>query len=226
MSELDTQPNALGAAAPAAPSALMAELNGLDASTKVSDVRTFPPASTVDPLETKPTGPAPSPVAVSRAVSPKGYKVMVQGEYYASAGDGGKGKVKKSYEAAFNLPSLDSALGIIKGRLLNKALAKKYADFTSVRTHIIVSATPLTPDTPQPTNLQFMSVDRLIRFVEDTPVPLDPKTYPADGIELRAAIIDFVQNPVGFAEREKARVLSMKKDAELAALNPDLNEVP
>lgn len=196
-------------------SPLMAELEGADTkSIKITEPEK-PPVQSADPLDVKP-----EPAKAPRDA--KGYRVAVRGEYFAFAPGGGREKVKKPFNAAFNLPSLDGALGVIRGRLLDKYLNKKYTDFVSARTCCIVSATPLSDATPESTNLRYMPAERLLRYIEDHKVPIDPALYGEDEAGLRASVIDFVQNPKGFPEREARRVDSMKADRALAELNPDI----
>ena len=219
-------------------SSLLSELEGLDAptgatgakvQTKLSDVHTH--EQSPDPLdaanhEIKLTAEekATRRTAEMKARGIKGYKVTVAGDYYAPlpGGDGRK-KVKKPYEISFNLASVEQALSIIVGRLLDKGLKAKYADYDTHRTCEVTKVETLSADTPEPTNLKFMAEDRLLRYIEDHRVPVDPKNYVNDVPALRRSVIDYVQNPKGFEEREKRRLEDLKMDADLAALNPELS---
>lgn len=228
--------------APEAPkSSLMAELEGLDTpsgakpATKLTDEHTH--EQSPDPLDAAnhelaltAEQKATKAKADMKAKGIKGYSVTVRGDYYAPL-PGGKGreKMKKPYEISFNLASMDKALSIIVGRLLDKGMKKKYPDYESHRTCEIVKSEPLTEDTPESTNLKYMSEERLLRYIADHKVPVNSKAYlgragdPAEGLmALRRSVIDFVQNPEGFAAREERRMKDMATDAELAALNPDL----
>ncbi len=218
----------------AAESSLLSELEGLDTPTglkpaaKLSDVHT--PEQSPDPLDA-----ANHEISLTaeekaerareemKARGVKGYKVTVAGDYYAPmpGGDGRK-KVKKPYEISFNLASIEKALSLIVGRLLDKGLKKKYADYDTHRTCEIIKVETLSDDTPEPTNLKFMAEDRLLRYIEDHKVPVDPKNYSGDVAALRRSVIDFVQNPKDFAAREKRRLEDLKIDADLAKLNPEL----
>lgn len=216
-------------------SSLLSELEGLETPSgtktdaKVSDVHTH--EQSPDPLdaanhEIKLTAAekAEKTRADMKARGVKGYKVTVAGDYYAPlpGGDGRK-KVKKPYEVSFNLASVEKALSIIVGRLLDKGLKLKYPDYDTHRTCEIINVETLSDDTPEPTNLKFMAEDRLLRYIEDHRVPVDPKNYVGDVAALRRSVIDYVQNPKDFKTREERRLADLKMDADLAKLNPDLD---
>lgn len=215
-------------------SSLLSELEGLDVpsgakpAAKLADVHT--PEQSPDPLDAANHAisltaeeKAAKDKADMKARGVKGYKVTVAGDYYAPlpGGDGRK-KTKKPYEISFNLATVDKALSIIVGRLLDKGLKKKYEDYDTHRTCEITKVETLSADTPEPTNLKFMAEDRLLRYIEDHKVPVDPKNYAGDVPALRRSVIDFVQNPKDFESREKRRLEDMKIDADLAKLNPEL----
>jgi len=150
----------------------------------------------------------------------KGWRVVVKGEYLALAA-GGRGKVKRDYEAEFVLPNLDAALSIIKNKLLDSALRKKYPDFVAARTNKIVDARPLSPETPASRNLQYMNRAQLEAHVQEIRAPISIQDYP-DVTDLRDAVIDYTQTPKGFAEREALRQKDRAEDRELRALNPEI----
>lgn len=220
---------------PASP--LMAELEGLDlpsgAKANAAGQELEAHTQSPDPLDAAnhelaltPSEKAEKTKAEMKAKGIKGYKVTVRGDYYAPL-PGGKGreKMKKPYEVSVNLASTDKALSIIIGRLLDKAMKRKYPDYESHRTCEIFKVEPLSEDTPESTNLQYMSDERLLRYIEDHKVPVDPKAYgtnPEGIMALRRSVIDFVQNPSGFKAREERRMKDLQTDAELAELNPDL----
>ena len=216
-------------------SSLLSELEGLDVpsgakpAAKLSDVDT--PEQSPDPLdaanhELKLTAEEKETRAKAdmKARGIKGYKVTVAGDYYAPlpGGDGRK-KTKKPYEISFNLASVEKALSIIVGRLLDKGLRKKYADYDTHRTCEVTKVETLSDDTPEPTNLKFMAEDRLLRYIEDHRVPVNPKNYVNDVAAMRRSVIDYVQNPNGFEAREKRRLEDLKMDADLAKMNPGLD---
>ena len=202
---------------------LMKELNGQEGAT-IKTLDAAPQEKTPDPLEA-PVLAAPTAVkkldaAHSTAAGGRGYRILVRGEYFAHAKDG-RGKVRKNYEIPFNLPSLESALGIIVGRLLTPALQRQDPDFHAYRTHEIVDVAPLSPDTPKSRNLQYMDRGQLEQYIVDSLVPLDPKDYP-DVTHLRESVIDFTLNPKDFKIREEKRQALRRENADLAAMNPGL----
>jgi hypothetical protein len=184
---------------------------------KVKITRVEPaPTKEADPLET-------STAATASAIPTNGYRVTLKGFYLSAAKEIPGRKVKLPYELAVNVKKLEGALSLIKNHLLDKALAKRYPDFISTYTHEIVKAEPLSKDTPESGNLQFMSIPRLLEYIRTNGVPVDPKNYPTakdEGAALRKTVIDYALNPLGFAEREKQRVADMKIAAELEEMNP------
>jgi hypothetical protein len=180
-----------------------------------------------DPLDVRPKA-AVSPVKAmdakhSLAAGGKGYRVVVAGDYYSKSKDPGRKADLARYELEFNLPSLDRALSLIVGKLLMPALVKKHPDAIRYRTHEIRSARPLSPETPESTNLQFMPFPGLQKFAREEHVPIDLKdpVY-QDEKTLRVTLVDYVLNPKDFEKREALRREERKELAELAAMNPDL----
>ena len=170
---------------------------------------------------------APTPVQAAEAAHStkaggKGWKVSVIGEYFA-ASPTGKGKISKTYAVDFVLPHLydGAALSVIKNKMLDDKLRKKHSDFMVVRTYRIDAAVPMSPETPLSNNIQFMNRDQLRAHIAHIRAPIDPATY-AEDADLRDALIDYVQTPDGFAKREAERIKKRAVDAELAALNPDI----
>lgn len=195
----------------------------------------LPPA--VDPLPPEPASresqltvpEPPKPTAIQAAdaqhatkVGGKGYRVRTKGEYFAPGPDG-KGKIKKPYTAEFTLPQLTGALSVIKNKLLAPTLRKKYPDFAADRTCYIIDAVPLNPATPKSNNLAYMDREQLEEYVRQSqpPIPLDPSPANYPLVEhLREAIIDYIQTPDGFKDREAARQQKRAELRELAELNP------
>lgn len=204
---------------------LLAQLNSAPPKTEMPPmVDAAPPPGLSREEELSATLPAAaSPVAAADAVHSTrsggaGYRVVVKGEYRAHI-PGDKAKMAKPYEAAFNLPELKGALSVIKNKLLDNYLKKKYPDFASVRTQEIVDATPLDPRTPAPDSLLYMNFDALKTYARQARAPLNPSQY-HDVAHLRAALIDWKQTPKGFEKREAQRQAERKEDAALAAMNP------
>lgn len=236
--------------------ALLAELNGSAAKPDPDALPAFvagdegaqvPGQSRTAELEV-PLAPKPSPARAADAVHStaaggSGYKVKVAGEYFA-ADPASRGKVKKPYEAEFNVARLEGCLSLIKNRLLKQTLLKKYPDFVADRTCYIVSQQPLGPNVPKSRNLAFMNREDLEGFAKTGRIPVDLGTFePGDHgtAELRESVIDFVQNPDPvrpdakgvntvrpgdpgtFLARETLRQAKRAEDRELRALNPGLD---
>lgn len=203
---------------------LMKELNGELPPLAPGEVAPTPAPSRDEQL----TVPGPIKPSAARAADAvhstrsggSGWRVKVKGDYFAQSPEG-RGKVKKDYEAEFNLPNLDAALSVIKNKLLAPTLRKKYADFVRARTCRIIDALPMSPNTPATRNLQYMNREQLMEHVAAVRAPIDPEAY-VDVTDLRDAVIDFTQTPKGFEDREARRQKDRAETAALAALNPDI----
>ena len=208
---------------------LAALLNGdpampprIDVAPDAAPVRTEELRINTSPVPLPPTAQADA--VHSTKAGGRGYAIKTRGLYFANNPEG-KGKVKKPYEVVINVASLAAAKSIIKNKLLLPALKKKYPDAVRHRTLHIVSAVPLTADTPAPDSLDYLTRAQLDGYARQSKVPVDLSAYaPNDPgtTALRAALIDHRQNPKGFAEREALRAKERLADAELQALNPDL----
>lgn len=203
---------------------LLAQLNGEDP----MPPRVDPAPDAAPSREVELTVAAPAvPSAVEKAdkvfstrAGGKGYAVVVKGEYFAD-NPSGRGKILKPYELEFYLPHLEAALSVIKNKLLEPKLRKTCSDFVAVRTHKIVGSRPLSPETPETNNIQYMDRAQLEVHIKFIRAPIDPSAY-ADAADLRETLIDFIQTPDGFEKREAERRATRAGDAELAKLNPGI----
>ncbi len=180
-----------------------------------------------DPLETNPAKAAPSHVQKSDAKHAtrnggRGYAVTVAGQYYAPAETSMGRKVTKPYEITVNVPKLEGALSVIKNELLAPAIKRKHPDYLGYRTYNVIGARPLNAETPESSNLAFMTRAQLEAYASSNRVPVVPAHYPKIE-DLRAAVVDYTLNPEGFAKREGAKQAERAQRAELAELNPELN---
>lgn len=211
---------------------LLAELKG-DISIAGTQVDPPPVTDRTDLLEVAPDKPLPLAKALdarhSTAAGGKGYAITVTGDYFADAGSDNPGrKLKKPYTVVVNIPSLgvgNEALSLIRKRLLDAAIRrdKNYADSRGHRTARISDVRPLSPASPESTNIRFMSREALEGHAKFTRIPLDLGAYAALSTDiLREAIADYTINPKGFEARETARQAQRQQDAELAAINPGL----
>jgi hypothetical protein len=223
---------------------LMRELNGgagpapaksLPGKQSIENVDVTPEPKRPDPLETTANLSKPSPAAAldakhSTAAGGKGYAVTVEGDYYLPSKDVPGKKTLRPYRIIVNLPELAGALSIIKNKLLDQLLRKKYgADgYLGFRTHEIVDTKPL-GNSPESTHLQYMARPALESYVENQRIPLDPAIY-SDVSSLRNAIMDWAQNVdrssevsiAKFVAREEARAKDIAEQRMLAEMNPEL----
>ena len=201
---------------------LLDELNGAlsvptsaeDAAGIIAATAAVQPPALMDTMDTgpKPSTTAPAAGARARAADKSyakaaggfGYRVTVEGEYYAKSSET-KGNVIKKYKLGFNLPSLtnakgESALGIIVGQsrphggMLKLALMKMDPLAITARTHRVQEVVPLS-GAPEPTNLMYANFETLKKYVEanlpEFPIPVDRYW---DANHLRDDILDFKTN--------------------------------
>lgn len=151
-----------------------------------------------------------------------GFKVTVQGQYYARAQGEIKGKILKDYRIQVILPNSERALSIIKHKLLGRMLPKAYSDYISYRTHTIVEMIDLSGRT-KTSKLNMMSKEDIANYVAKAALPVQTGTY-GDILELRQAVVDAETDPQGFLKRDAKRLEDRKLDQTLMLLNPDLQE--
>lgn len=199
---------------------LLAELAGTGAELETLET---PTPDVADPMAVVPVPAADSHVAAadakhSTAAGGMGYSIRIRGQYYARMGE--KQKEIRSFERDVRLPSLDKALSVIRRKLLPTLLAKADPQFAALRVCEIVDVKPLSPTTPESQSLQFMGRDRLVAYIREYGVPLDP-TLPdyKDTATLREAVMDHKVNPRGFEEREARRRADRAETAAVLALN-------
>lgn len=209
---------------------LTRELNGLAdplpplaASTEAKDEAAFPtrqPPSLEQQLDAGRPARKPAPASAPRSSAAdqvhsvkaggRGYQVVVAGDYFSRAPDG-KGHDLKEYEIPFNLPELknaagETALAIIirlsrpEHSLLIRALKLKDPRFKAVHTYHVKSITALN-GAPEPTSVQYMSMEALSDFARQRELGIDPADY-WDVEHLRADVIYLVTN---FADNRDAR---------------------
>ena len=205
------------AAAPVVPDGLPEAATPEDAEQLAAEA-----ASTArNPLILEPE-PAPSALAKLKAKGAaiaKGYDIVVEGTYITASAAIGVKKEKKPFTVNVVLPSLDSALSVIKNKLLDKVIPMKYKDYGTYRTYEITKATPRTGDTAPTNNVAFMDEKDLVTLVKGRRIPVNPKDYAGDLKGFRAAVVDFLLNPKDFAKRQAARVKERAADLELERLN-------
>ena len=154
----------------------------------------------------------------------KGYRVKVVGTYFARSGESGKEKISKNYELEANIPSLDSALSIVKNKILTPVLSKKYSDYIMYRTYHITEIVPLDEKSRlamRRVEIQYMDWDSLLDYIQDNALPVDPRYYP-DLFKLRVAVQEAKEDPEGYVKRLEGKKDDLELDLEISRLNPDL----
>lgn len=152
----------------------------------------------------------------------KGYKVVVQGDYYASAP--GHGKMVKRYKVEVMLPSMDRALSVIKNKILQPLLKNKLPDYLSFRTYEIVSYEAV-GGVKSPTNIpvHIMNRPELIKYIEDEGLPVKVKDF-IEIQDLRDAILYAVQDPIGYEKKFTEKKADAAENKALKELNPGITE--
>lgn len=156
----------------------------------------------------------------------EGFRIKIFGEYIARTGETGKDRVVKNYECEAILPSMDSALSVIKNKILYPLLSKKYSDFISFRTYHIKTVQPLGPKSvleSRRIEIKYMDREALLDLISEKNLPVDPEYYPSL-ITLREAVELASEDPQGYIKRFERQKGDLELDRELAKLNPNLSE--
>ncbi len=152
----------------------------------------------------------------------KGCIVTVEGDYFALASDDGRKKNKKRYKIEARVASPDGALSLIRNKLLDRILTKKYDDFHTFRTHEITQITDLQG---QPligyTNVRLMDFNQIAKYVKANNLPLRLELYTSLGT-LRDMVFLAETNTKEFAIKQAQLVKEVAEDRLLAELNPEL----
>jgi hypothetical protein len=152
------------------------------------------------------------------------FRVKVNGLYIARSPNSEKEKIKKPYQIEGNIPSLNSALSVVKNKLLAPALAAKYPDYVHYLTHHIVEVTPLDLSASEEmtrAEVQFMDRATLIRFIKESALPVDASFFPELQL-LREAVQEAKEDPEGFQKRFALKKDDLILSAQIAAANPEL----
>lgn len=152
----------------------------------------------------------------------KGYKVVVQGDYYASAP--GHGKMIKRYKIEVMLPSMDRALSVIKNKVLQPLLKNKISDYLSFRTYEIVSYEPVGgAESPSNIPVHVMNRPELVKYIKDEGLPVKAVDF-IEVQDLRDAILYAVQDPVGYEKKFTEKKADAAENKALKDLNPGITE--
>ncbi len=148
-----------------------------------------------------------------------GYKVSVEGEYFVSAGEGKK-KLSR-YEITVNLPSMEGALSVLKGKLLPKLLPKKYPEYTGLRSWHIMNVETFGNIAKAKEVLWQMNRPTIESYIRENELPVLPYIY-VTLMELREAVAMAQRDPDNFIRQQDGKEKEYKLVNELAALNPEL----
>jgi hypothetical protein len=157
---------------------------------------------------------------VVKTTGQSGFKVTVEGMYFVSVGEG-KGKGVRQYSFDINLPSMDCALSIIKNKILDVVLAKKYPDYVSYRTHNIVNVVPFGNVPNARLNIWQMNRPTVESYVFENSLPVKLELYPTL-MDLRNAVDMAERDPDRFARVQKQTEEDFKLTNALRELNPEM----
>ncbi len=154
-----------------------------------------------------------------------GCLVTVEGAYFALAGRVDRKKVKKPYRIQVRVAAPEGALSVIKNKLLDKVLAKKYPDYHTYHTHEITEITDLKG---QPllgyTNVRIMNFNQIADYVRANNLPLKLELY-TELDTLRTMVFLAETNEPEFYRKQIILESEAREDAVLALLNPDLFDI-
>ncbi len=158
-------------------------------------------------------------------VMEQGCIVQVEGYYFAlAAGVRGK-KVKRPYKIQVRVASPDGALSVIKNKLLDRVLAKKYPDYHTYHTHEITELTNLSGEALMGyTNVRIMNFNQIADYVRHNNLPLKLELY-TELDTLRTMVFLAETNAVEFERKQILLESEAREDAALAKLNPDLFDI-
>ncbi len=152
-----------------------------------------------------------------------GYNITVRGTYYKSVSGGGKGKELSSYTFDVKLPSMDSALSVIKNKILNSVLSKKYSDYVSYRTHEITNVVPFGKIKAVNLSVWQMNRNALEDYIAEGKLLVKPHLYP-ELLELRRAVSMCEQDISRFENHQNKVEEDFELTSSIRALNPELYE--
>lgn len=161
---------------------------------------------------------------------PSGFEVTVEGDYFVTDG---RNKGLKRYIFNFKIPSMDSALSVIKNKVLDMVLKKKYSDYISYRTYIITKVTPFgTAKISGAFDLWSSSRDEVERYIRKSDMlVVDGKSLGTLKVKFYPTLMG-LREAVQLAEADPDRFLlnqaKLEKDfiftESLRALNPEMYE--
>lgn len=151
-----------------------------------------------------------------------GCLVTVEGSYFALAGRVDRKKVKRPYKIQVKVAVPEGALSVIKNKLLDKVLAKKYPDYHTFHTHEITEITDLEGRALMGySNVRIMNFNQIADYVRANNLPLKLELY-TELDTLRTMVFLAETNEKEFIRKQIILEKDAKEDAVLADLNPDL----
>lgn len=149
------------------------------------------------------------------------YEIKVVGQYFVKGNESG-GLNLKRYELVVKLGSMDSALSVIKGRLLDRLLKAKYIDYVSYRTHEIAGVKCISGH-GMVNDIWHMDRGMLCNWISEKKYRIKNVYYPKL-FDLRSAVMLYEEDPERYMEYEKDVEKDWKIEEELSQLNPELND--
>jgi hypothetical protein len=151
-----------------------------------------------------------------------GCLVTVEGNYFALAGSVDRKKVKKPYKITVRVAAPEAALSVIKNKLLDRVLARKYNDYHTYHTHEITGLTDLQGHALMGyTNVRIMNFNQIADYIRAKGLPLKLELY-TDLDTLRTMVFLAESNETEFIRKQAVLEIEAKEDALLARLNPEL----
>lgn len=148
-----------------------------------------------------------------------GYKITVEGQYFVVAGE--KRKSLSSYKFDINLPTMDSALSIIKNKILDTILPKLYSDYAGYRTHHITNVEPFGNVTQAKAVLWQMNRPTILSYIQENELPVKHRIYETL-MELRQAVEMAEADPDNFLIKQEEKEKDFNLTSTLRELNPEL----
>lgn len=150
--------------------------------------------------------------------SGSGFEVTVEGDYFVTDG---KNKGLERYAFNFKLPSMDSALSVIKNNVLDLVLKKRYTDYVSYRTYQITKVVPFGTAQVLGFDLWSASRDEVEKYTRKRELPVKIKYYPTL-MALREAVILAESDEDRFLLNQAKLEEDFKFTEQLRILNPDM----
>lgn len=155
----------------------------------------------------------------------KGFEITVIGEYYTLSETVGKKKLLP-YTLKVNLPSMDSALSVIRNKLLPKLLKAKYPGYIAYRTHQIIDVKNLdSPGHVPGLTPREMNHEQLIEYVASKELPVNIEAFP-ELDNLRKAVDLAETRPDEFKIFQEESLKDVKLEKELKERNPEYKKGP